>query len=75
MVLDELTDRLDTPVAQMVYIIWGIHPIIDHNHVLHHFDQVSSGQSPMEKGNIKVKALVKLIATHLAQIIAPAGEK
>jgi hypothetical protein len=59
----------------MVYIIWGIHPIIDHNHVFHHFDQVSSSQSPMEKRHIKVEALVKLIAAYLAQIIAPAGEK
>ena len=75
LVLDELTHCLDTPVAQMVYIILGIHPIIDHNHVLHHFDQVFPGQSPMEKGDIKVKAPVKLMAAHLAQIIAPAGEK
>ena len=72
LVLDQLADRLDAAVAQMVDIVrrfltplltWITRPMIDQD--------VALGQRPLLLRHLELQPAVQLVAPHLAQVIAP----
>jgi len=71
LVLDQLADRLDTAVAQVVDVIRAGRAIVDLDHVAHQLDQVVGGDGSRGALNLVVQpqALVQLVAPDALQIV------
>src|SRR5664280_1470906 len=69
LVLNQFTDGLNAPVAEMVNIIRRFHAIINEDHPPQQANNVCFGHRTVRDGDLQVEFLIQFIAAHAFQII------